>query len=201
MLTMVSRPTPVCSGAFSKGQWGSGIARYAEVGVEGQDPQARHSADCSANCAARVVALTCTAPPHQATHWTGRAMAKAVAISLRSVQRVWQAHQLQPYRIRAFKRSRDPSFTAKLAMLSSYRSIHRLMPWCSRSTKRAISKRSTAPNRDCRSKRCMQPPMAVPSSTLNAAIRVAVPCRLESWVESQRIHPLSQRRQAQSRRR
>src|SRR5215471_9844794 len=115
MLTMVSRPTPVCSGAFSKGQWGSGIARYAEVGVEGQDPQARHSADCSANCAARVVALTCTAPPHQATHWTGRAMAKAVAISLRSVQRVWQAHQLQPHRIRTFKRSRDPSFAAKLA--------------------------------------------------------------------------------------
>ena len=42
-------------------------------------------------------------------------MAKAVGISLRSVQRIWQAHQLQPHRIRTFKRSRDPSFAAKLA--------------------------------------------------------------------------------------
>ena len=57
----------------------------------------------------------CTTPPHQATHWTGRAMAKAIGISLRSVQRIWQVHQLQPHRIRTFKRSRDPSFAAKLA--------------------------------------------------------------------------------------
>jgi hypothetical protein len=42
-------------------------------------------------------------------------MAKAVGISLRSVQRIWQAHQLQPHRIHTFKRSRDPSFAAKLA--------------------------------------------------------------------------------------
>ena len=69
----------------------------------------------AAQTTARVVALTCTTPPHQATHWTGRAMAKAVGISLRSVQRIWQAHQLQPHRIRTFKRSRDPSFAAKLA--------------------------------------------------------------------------------------
>jgi hypothetical protein len=40
---------------------------------------------------------------------------KAVGISLRSVQRIWQAHQLQPHPIRTFKRSRDPSFAAKLA--------------------------------------------------------------------------------------
>ena len=42
-------------------------------------------------------------------------MAKAVGISLRSVQRIWQAHDLQPHRIRTFKRSRDPCFAAKLA--------------------------------------------------------------------------------------
>ena len=42
-------------------------------------------------------------------------MAKAVGISLGSVQRIWQAHKLQPHRLRTFKRSRDPSFAAKLA--------------------------------------------------------------------------------------
>jgi len=55
-------------------------------------------------------ALTCAEPPGEATHWTGRAMAKAVGISLRSVQRIWEAHRLQPHRIRTFKRSNDRAF-------------------------------------------------------------------------------------------
>ncbi len=101
----------------------------------------------AADKAVRVVALTCTTPPHQATHWTGRAMAKAVGISLRSVQRIWQAHQLQPHRIRTFKRSRDPSFprATKLAkdILSASISIRRHTRWCSRSTRKARSRRST----------------------------------------------------------
>src|SRR5689334_1486385 len=71
-------------------------------------------APIAAETTARVVALTCTAPPHQATHWTGRAMAKAIGISVGSVQRIWRAHQLQPHRLRTFKRSRDPSFATKL---------------------------------------------------------------------------------------
>jgi transposase len=60
------------------------------------------------------VALTCADPPHQATHWTGRAMAEVAGISLTSVQRIWAAHKLQPHRVRSFKRSRDPAFAAKL---------------------------------------------------------------------------------------
>jgi hypothetical protein len=63
---------------------------------------------------AKVVALTCSEPPHEATHWTGRAMAKATGLSLRTVQRIWEAHQLQPHRLRTFKRSRDPDFVDKL---------------------------------------------------------------------------------------
>ena len=68
----------------------------------------------AAETVARVVALTCAAPPHEATHWTGRAMAQAAGISLRSVQRIWAAHDLQPHRVRTFKRSRDPQFADKL---------------------------------------------------------------------------------------
>ena len=41
-------------------------------------------------------------------------MAKAMTLSLRTVQRIWQAHKLQPHRIRTFKRSTDPDFAAKL---------------------------------------------------------------------------------------
>ena len=92
--------------------------RFAEDGVEGllrDRTRKPGKAPIAGETAARLVALTCTEPPHQATHWTGRAMAKTMGISLRSVQRIWQAHDLQPHRIRTFKRSRDPGFAAKLA--------------------------------------------------------------------------------------
>jgi transposase len=62
----------------------------------------------------RVVALTTTDPPHEATHWTAAAMAAATGISASSVRRIWRAHKLQPHRVRTFKLSKDPAFAAKL---------------------------------------------------------------------------------------
>src|SRR3954469_18772465 len=62
----------------------------------------------------RVVELTPTEPPHEATHWTAGAMAAAVGISASSVRRIWRAHKLQPHRVRTFKLSTDPAFVAKL---------------------------------------------------------------------------------------
>jgi transposase len=41
-------------------------------------------------------------------------MAKAFNISLRAVQRLWDAHRLQPHRLRTFKRSSDPKFAEKV---------------------------------------------------------------------------------------
>jgi transposase len=91
--------------------------RFAEAGIAGllrDKTRKPGKAPIAADTVARVVAMTCATPPHEATHWTGRAMAKAVGISLRSVQRIWHAHKLQPHRIRTFKRSRDPEFATKL---------------------------------------------------------------------------------------
>src|SRR5215204_2298461 len=62
----------------------------------------------------KVVALTATEPPHEATHWTGAAMAKAAGISVSSVQRIWKAHGLEPHRVRRFKLSNDPDFVPRL---------------------------------------------------------------------------------------
>jgi transposase len=62
----------------------------------------------------RVIALTRNDPPGEATHWTGAAMAEAAGISVSSVQRIWRSHGLQPHRVRQFKLSTDPQFTAKL---------------------------------------------------------------------------------------
>src|SRR6516164_7702866 len=109
--------------------------RFAESGIDGllrDKPRKPGKAPIAAETAARVVAMACTEPPHEATHWTGRAMAKAIGISLGSVQRIWQAHKLQPHR-------------------SGSMSIRRPMRWCCRSMKKARSKRSTAPSPGCRS--------------------------------------------------
>jgi transposase len=91
--------------------------RFAESGVEGllrDKTRKPGKPPIAGETTARVVALTCTEPPHQATHWTGRAIAKAIGISLGSVQRIWRAHKLQPHRLRSFKHLRDPGFAAKL---------------------------------------------------------------------------------------
>jgi len=68
--------------------------RFAEEGAGGllrDKTRKPGKPPISAETVARVVALTCADPPHEATHWTGRAMARAVGISLTSVQRIWEA--------------------------------------------------------------------------------------------------------------
>ena len=94
--------------------------RYAEMGVDGllrDKTRKPGKAPLSEALVRRVVALTCAEPPGEVTHWTGRAMAAAVGVSLRAVQRIWAAHKLQPHRLRSFKRSRDPDFLAKLTAI------------------------------------------------------------------------------------
>jgi hypothetical protein len=92
--------------------------RFAEAGVDGfwRDKTRKPGKPPTPEAVVqRVVALTCAEPPGEATHWTGRTMAKAAGLSLRTVQRIWAAHRLQPHRLRTFKRSRDPEFTTKPA--------------------------------------------------------------------------------------
>ena len=128
--------------------------RFAEEGPDGllrDKTRKPGKPPILAGTVARVVALTCGDPPADVTHWTGRAMAKVAGISLRSVQRIWDAHQLQPHRVRSFKRSRDPRFAEKMADVVASTSIRLPTRWCCRSTRRARSKRSTARSRGCRS--------------------------------------------------
>jgi hypothetical protein len=62
----------------------------------------------------RVIDLALSAPPGETTHWTGRMLAKAAGVSLRSVRRILEAHQIAPHRIHTFKLSNDPKFAEKL---------------------------------------------------------------------------------------
>jgi len=91
--------------------------RFAEEGLDGllrDKTRPSRIKPLEPEIAERVVALTLTDPPVEATHWTGAMMAKAAGISVSSVQRIWRAHGLQPHRVRQFKLSNDPKFVDKL---------------------------------------------------------------------------------------
>ena len=62
----------------------------------------------------RLVTATTQTTPKTATHWSTRTMAEAQGVSHATVQRIWDAHGLQPHRTRTFKLSRDKRFVEKL---------------------------------------------------------------------------------------
>ena len=91
--------------------------RFGEEGVAGlwrDKTRPSRIPPLSPAVAEHVVALTLAGPPPTVSHWTGAAMAKAVGISVSSVQRIWRAHGLRPHLVRRFKLSNDPQFAAKL---------------------------------------------------------------------------------------
>ena len=92
-------------------------ARFMAEGVEGllrDKTRKPGKPPLPPNTVQRVVALALGPPPGESTHWTGRELAEATGVSLRSVQRILEAHQLAPHRIRTFKLSKDPEFVEKL---------------------------------------------------------------------------------------
>jgi transposase len=62
----------------------------------------------------QVVTKATTEKPAAATHWSARAMARAVGIAVSSVQKIWKAHGLKPHLVRSFKLSNDPAFQETL---------------------------------------------------------------------------------------
>jgi len=91
--------------------------RFAEQGVDGllrDKTRKPGKKPLPAATVAKILALPCGKPPRQATHWTGRMVAQAAGVSLRAVQRIWEANRLQPHRVRTFKTSNDPAFAEKV---------------------------------------------------------------------------------------
>ena len=91
--------------------------RFMQEGVDGllrDKTRKPGNAPVAADKVAEIVALTQKPPPHEATHWTARAMAKTSGLAVSTVQKIWKAHGLAPHRWRVFKLSRDPAFAEKL---------------------------------------------------------------------------------------
>lgn len=92
--------------------------RFASGGVQGllKDEPRRGGGlrPVGARKVENIVAATLQSVPKDATHWSTRAMARAQRVSQSTVVRIWQAHGLQPHRVKTFKLSRDPEFVKKL---------------------------------------------------------------------------------------
>jgi transposase len=92
-------------------------ARFMEEGVEGllrDKTRPPGKPPVAEDKTSTVVAMTLKPPPHEATHWTARAMAKVAGLAVSTVQKIWKAHGLAPHRWRLFKLSNDPAFVEKL---------------------------------------------------------------------------------------
>src|ERR1700688_3786049 len=90
--------------------------RFAEQGVDGlwrDKTRKPGKKPLPAATVAKILALPCGKPPRQATHWTGRMVAKAAGVSLRAVQRIWHGNRLQPPRVPPFNTTKQPAFAEK----------------------------------------------------------------------------------------
>jgi len=127
--------------------------RFAEAGVEGLLSDKTRPPGKPPVAGARVadlVRLTLEPPPHEATHWTARAMAKAVGLGVATVQKIWRAHGLAPHRFAPSSCPTTRPSPRNCTPSSGSTSARRRMPWCSASMKRAKSRRSTGHSRACR---------------------------------------------------
>ena len=91
--------------------------RFMAAGVEGllrDKTRPPGKAPIDAARVGEVVRRTLAPPPHEATHWTARAMAEACGLAVSTIQNIWKAHGLAPHRWRSFKLSTDPAFAEKL---------------------------------------------------------------------------------------
>ena len=91
--------------------------RFREQGLSGLVEDAPHGLSSRRLEAAKVKAIveaTLHTKPQDSTHWSTRTMAKAQGVSHATVQRIWDAHGLQPHRVKTFKLSKDKRFEEKL---------------------------------------------------------------------------------------
>src|ERR1039458_2332973 len=90
--------------------------RFEEQGLSGISEDATHGISTRSLDAEKVksiVEATLHTKPKDATHWSTRTMAKAQGVSHSTVQRIWDAHGLQPHRVKTFKLSKDKRFEEK----------------------------------------------------------------------------------------
>ena len=101
-----SRPTVIL--------WRNRFASGGPAALTQDKPGRGRKPGISAEKVKQIIEATLQSHPLDATHWSVRTMASAQNVSPATVQRIWDAHGLQPHRIETFKLSRDKRFVEKL---------------------------------------------------------------------------------------
>lgn len=94
--------------------WRKRFAAERLAGIERERPGRGRKATKRKHWARTIVEVTLHTTPPSATHWSQRTLAEHLGVSKSLVERVWQAHELAPHRVRTFKLSRDKRFIEKL---------------------------------------------------------------------------------------
>jgi len=102
----ISRPTVIL--------WRERFAQDGVAALAEDAPGRGRKPKITSEQVAAVVNATLHTIPKDATHWSTRSMAEAQGLSHASVQRIWDAHGLQPHRTKTFKLSTDKQFVEKL---------------------------------------------------------------------------------------
>ena len=91
--------------------------RFQEQGLAGLSEDAPHGTSkrqIDMEKGKAIVEATLHTTPKDGTHWSTRTMAKDQGVSHATIQRIWEAHGLQPHRLKNFKLSQDKHFEEKL---------------------------------------------------------------------------------------
>ena len=101
-----SRPTVI--------QWRRRFEEHGPMGLAEDAPHGPSPQALPPDQVKVIVEATLYTTPPDATHWSVRSMAKAQGVGKSTVQRIWDAHGLQPHRVETFKLSKDKRFVEKL---------------------------------------------------------------------------------------
>ena len=100
------------------GRWRNRFAEQRFSGIEKDLPRgANHggkNTEEQSKLRSKIIRLTTTSKPQNATHWSTRSMAKELGINHSFVGRVWKEAGLKPHLSGQFKISNDPDFESKL---------------------------------------------------------------------------------------
>lgn len=102
-----SRPTVIL--------WRRRFAKDGPAGIAEDAPHGTSPRRIDTETVNQIVDRTLHSHPPDATHWSTRTLAKEIGVSHVTVARVWEAHGLQPHRVKTFKLSKDPRFVEKLS--------------------------------------------------------------------------------------
>ncbi len=102
----VTRPTVLL--------WRQRFAEHGPVGLSEDAPHGQSSRRTKEEVVKAIVEATLHTTPPDATHWSTRTMAEKFGVSNATVSRIWDAHGLQPHRVKTFKLSKDKRFVEKL---------------------------------------------------------------------------------------